>query len=148
MEEKKIIPWRKIVLTTAVICGVALLAYLGLQIAYALDFDSTRRTVYLQIAEQIKTVFVAIIDFFKPFVQIAVLLAIVDWVIRRYQIKLTDLQWQKVSVEKLVVVLIIGGFILVALKSGMEALTYLKDLALVTLGFYFGVSRKPKAEQG
>ncbi len=142
MEEKKRIPWRKIAITTAVVCGVSLVAYLGLQVAYASDFDSTRRAAYLHIAGQIKTVFESVFEFLRPFIQLAVLLFVVNWLVKRFNIKVDGFQWQQVNVEKLVVVLLVGGFVALSLKGGLDSLVYAKEVVLVALGFYFGKMRR------
>ena len=138
-------PWRKLAFYIAVVCGLLLAAYIGLQTAYTIDFDMTRRTAYLHIADQIGSIFGGTIDFFKPFVQVALFVALAHWAFQRFNLSAQGWSWQQLNVEKTLVLLIVGGFIFVALKGGAESLGYLKDLALVSLGFYFGWIKAPKA---
>ena len=142
MQEKKHIPWRKITIIASVVSGILVVAYLGLQIAYAADFDTTRRSAYIHIAEQIKTVFTSVFDFLHPFIQLAVLLFVINWAVKRFNIKLEGFQWQQVNVEKFVVVVFTVGFIALAFMGRLDSLAYTKDLVLVALGFYFGSLHK------
>ena len=84
MEATKNIPWRKLALTTAAVSGILLTAWLGLEIAYVSDFDSTRRSSYTHLAGIIKGFAVGVIDFVKPFVQVAFALYILHWLMKRF----------------------------------------------------------------
>lgn len=142
MQEKKNIPWRRFAIIGGIISGILVICYLSLHIAYASDFDSNRRSAYIHVAEEIKNVFGWVFDFLHPFIQLAVLLFVVNWAVKRFNIKLEGFQWQQVNVEKFVVVALTVGFIALALMGRLDSLAYTKDLALVALAFYFGGLRK------
>ncbi|MCF8245364.1 MAG: hypothetical protein K9J46_09430 [Saprospiraceae bacterium] len=75
--------------------------------------------------------------------QVVLVLFILNWSLKKFFSKydLSDFNWQRVNAEKLVVVLITGGFVVLAVKGGLDSLIYAKDLALVSPGFYFGSLR-------
>lgn len=133
-------PFRLIV--RAAIWGAVaiILAYIGLHIAALIDLDYNRVQVYNMVSGQIESVILTIWDFIRPFLQIVILLAIVDWVFRRVGIDIkskTQLHWNAPAIIAFVV---IGAFALAAL-TGMEGASYMKDVVLVVVGFYFGTQR-------
>ncbi|MDX1941879.1 MAG: hypothetical protein SFU99_15060 [Saprospiraceae bacterium] len=133
-------PFRLIV--RAAIWGTVaiVLAYIGLHIAALIDLDYNRVQVYNMVSGQIESVILTIWDFIRPFLQILILLAIVDWVFRRVGIDIkskTQLHWNAPAIIAFVV---IGAFALAAL-TGMEGASYMKDVVLVVIGFYFGTQR-------
>ncbi len=144
MEATKQVPYRKIAIIAAAISGILLTAWLGLEIAYAADFDSTRRAAYLHISGQIKGFAEAVLDFFKPFVQVAAALFVLHWLLKRFSpsLDLSQFNWREVQVEKLLVVVVTIGFVLLSLKSGLDSLVYAKEVLLVTLGLYFGMMKR------
>ncbi|MBK7873991.1 MAG: hypothetical protein IPJ74_26735 [Saprospiraceae bacterium] len=133
-------PFRLIV--RAAIWGAVaiILAYIGLHIAALIDLDYNRVQVYNMVSGQIESVILTIWDFIRPFLQIVILLAIVDWIFRRVGIDIkskTQLHWNAPAIIAFVV---IGAFALAAL-TGMEGASYMKDVVLVVVGFYFGTQR-------
>ena len=149
MEATKQIPWRKPILVLGTIVGILLATCLGLEIAYAADFDSTRRSAYLHVSSIIWNALSEVFHFFQPFVQVALVLLFLGWALHRFYPKfdVQQLEWQKLNVDKLVIVLIIGGFVVLSIRGGLDSLTYSRDLAMVGLGFYFGGLRRPNKNQ-
>ncbi len=144
MEATKNIPWRKLALTTATVSGILLTAWLGLEIAYAADFDSTRRAAYLHIAGQIKGFATGVVEFAKPFVQVAFALFILHWLLRRFapDLDLSKYNWREVNVEKLLIVVVTLGFVIVSIRVGFDSMVHIKEVMLVALGLYFGMMRR------
>jgi hypothetical protein len=140
MEAQKNIPWRKLALTTAVVSGILLAAWLGLEIAYAADFDSTRRAAYLHVSGQIKGFVEASLEFLKPFVYMAVALFVLQWLAKRFSpsLDMSNFNWREVQVEKLLLVVVSVGFVLLSLKVGLDSLVHVKEVLFVVLGLYFG----------
>lgn len=135
MTEKN--PFTTVVRIIAILVIVAFVGYLGVQIAALVDPDYNRIQIYNMVSGQIESLILAIWEFTRPFIQIIILLVIVDWVFRRVGIDIrskTVLSWNAPS---LIVFIIVGAFALAAL-TGVQGATYLKDLALVAVGFFFG----------
>ncbi len=119
---------------------IIILAYIGLHIAALIDLDYNRVQVYNMVSGQIESVVLTVWDFIRPFLQIIILMAIVDWIFRRIGIDIksrTELHWNAPAIISFVV---IGAFALAAL-TGMEGASYMKDVVLVVVGFYFGTQR-------
>lgn len=80
-------------------------------------------------------------EFVKPLVQLVIILAIVDWLLKRLGISVfsdkTKFEW---NVQTVIAIVIISAFALAAL-SGAD-IASLKDVALVVVGFYFGTQKK------
>ncbi len=79
--------------------------------------------------------------FAKPLVQLVLILAIVDWILKRLGITILGnkipFQW---NIQTIIALIVVSGFSLVAMSEG--AIDPLKDLALVVVGFYFGTQKK------
>lgn len=138
-------PFITVIRIIAILVIVAFVGYLGVQIAALVDPDYNRIQIYNMISGQIESLILAIWEFIRPFIQIIILLVIVDWVFRRVGIDIrskTTFNWNAPS---LIVFIIVGAFALAAL-TGVQGATYLKDLALVAVGFFFG-SQKILAAQ-
>lgn len=142
MEAKKNIRWGRIATIAGIACSVLLIIYFGLEIAYAIDLDTTRRTAYLFIAERIKDFAEGVIEFANPLAKIAVALFVLAWLAKRFSpnIDLSHFNWQEVQVEKLLLMVVTIGFVLLSLKGGVDSLLYLKEVLLVVLGLYFGAN--------
>ena len=79
--------------------------------------------------------------FVRPLVQLVIILAIVEWILKRLGISLfsekTKFEW---TIQTVIAVILVSAFAIVALGAG--EITALKDLALVVVGFYFGTQKK------
>jgi len=140
-------PFVSIVRIIAILVIVAFVGYIGVQIAALADPDYNRIQIYHMVSGQIESLILAIWEFIRPFIQIIILLVIVDWVFRRVGIDIrskTTFNWNAPS---LIVFIIVGAFALAAL-TGVQGATYLKDLALVAVGFFFGSQKMLAAPNG
>ncbi len=94
------------------------------------------------ISAEIKVIAISIFSFFSPFIQLIIILLIVEWILRKFGVKLENgrgnFDW---NVQTIIGIIIIFGFVVAAL-SGIEGVGYLKDIALVVVGFYFGTQRR------
>ena len=133
------INWQKTLKIARWVAILTLLLYLGLESSAAIDANSDRVMAYQKISAMIRELAVLIIDFARPFVEVILLLMLVDWAVRRFNIQLTIPPFADWKVANIVVVLVMGGFVVAALR-GLTGVTYLRDLALVVMGFYFGRS--------
>ena len=133
------INWQKTLKIARWVAILTLLLYLGLESSAAIDANSDRVMAYQKISAMIRELAVLIIDFARPFVEVILLLMLVDWAVRRFNIQLTIPPFAEWKVANIVVILVMGGFVVAALR-GLTGVTYLRDLALVVMGFYFGRS--------
>ena len=133
------INWQKTLKTARWVAILTLLLYLGLESSAAIDADSDRVMAYQKISAMIRELATFMLDFARPFVEVILLLMLVDWAVRRFNIQLTIPPFADWKVANIVVVLVMGGFVVAALR-GLTGVTYLRDLALVVMGFYFGRS--------
>jgi hypothetical protein len=131
------INWGKVLKIAKWTTVLGLILYFGLESSAAIDADTDRVMAYRKISGTIKDLVVFVFDFARPFVEIILLFLIVDWAIRRFKIQVAIPQFSDWKIMNIVVVLVIGSFVFAALR-GLNGVTYLRDLALVVLGFYFG----------
>jgi hypothetical protein len=133
------INWPKILKMAQWTAILTLILYVGLESSAAIDADSDRVTAYRKMSSLIRDFAVYIIDFARPFVEIILLMLIVDWAMKRFDVQLQIPPIGDWKIMNIVVILVTGGFVFAALR-GLNGVTYLRDLALVVLGFYFGRS--------
>jgi hypothetical protein len=90
----------------------------------------------------------AIWDFVKPLLQLGIILLIIYSFIVALGIDLgLRAPRQDISIQTLLAFFVVGGFVLAALLSSQPA-SWLKDLALVVVGFYFGTrTRDPDRDK-
>lgn len=131
------INWQKTLKIAQWFSLLTLILYLGLESSAAIDANSDRVLAYQKISGMIKDIAVFIFEFSRPFVEIILLFLIAHWAIRRFNIQLDIPQFSDWKVANIVVILVVGSFVFAALR-GLNGATYLRDLALVVLGFYFG----------
>ena len=118
---------------------LTLTAYVGLEASAAIDADADRVTAYRQLSNLIHDLALSIIDFARPFVELMLLFLIVHWAVKRFDLQLQIPPIGDWKVVNIVVILVVGAFVFAALR-GLNGATYLRDLALVVLGFYVGRS--------
>lgn len=137
------INWQKILKITQWISLSGLILYIILESSAAIDADHDRILAYQKIGGMIKDIAVFIFEFSRPFVEIILLFLIAHWAIHRFNIQLDIPQISDWKIANIIVILVVGSFVFAALR-GLNGATYLRDLALVVLGFYFGRSVAPK----
>ena len=133
------INWPKVLKMTQWTVILTLISYVGLEASAAIDADGDRVTAYLKLSSLIHDLALSIIDFARPFVEIILLFLIVHWAIKRFDVQLQIPPIGDWKIVNIVVILVVGGFVFAALR-GLNGATYLRDVALVVLGFYFGRS--------
>src|ERR1700733_6072599 len=74
----------------------------------------------------------------SPLLQLAIVLAIVAWARQRLEFKWDLAKFQtEHNVKAFIAIIVVVGFV-VAVMGSLEYTSYLKDVALVIVGFYFG----------
>lgn len=135
-------PLRLILRAAIFIFIILFLAFLGLKTAAVYDPDPGRKNLLLEIVTKVESIGLLSWDFLKPFLQLVGILLIVEWILGKFGISFTNkqsnLEW---NVQTVIAIVIIGSFALAAL-SGIKGVDYLKDLALVVIGFYFGSQKR------
>jgi len=90
------------------------------------------------ISDKIDTIGREAWTFGKPILQLIVILAILEWVLVRFGVKLNlqslQLQW---DIRAILALLVVAAFSLAALSGG-PGMGVLEDVCLVVVGFYFG----------
>jgi hypothetical protein len=132
------INWHKALKITLRMSFLALVLYIGLESSAAIDANSDRVMAYQKLSALIRDLVGYVIDFARPFVEIILLFLVIHWGIRRFDVKI-EIPPRDWKIANIIMILVIGGFVFAALR-GLNSVTYLHDMALVTLGFYFGRS--------
>jgi len=133
-------PLKFIIRTTLFLIVLVFSAYLIFKLLS--EFDTANSGSYEIISKEIKTFGLSIFMFIKPFLQLAVILIIIEWILGKLGIRkgssLLNLEW---NIQTIIGLIIISGFVIAALGD-LSGVTYLKDIALVVVGFYFGSQRR------
>ena len=133
------INWHKTIKITKWVSILTLVLYLGLESSAAIDADSDRVTAYRKISSMIRDLVGYVIEFARPFVEIILMILLIYWAKQRFNIQFEIPPVGDWKIVNMLVIIVIGGFVFAALR-GYSGVTYLHDLALVVLGFYFGRS--------
>lgn len=139
-------PLRLVVNTTIVVFIILLFAYVSAQVALTAlsnDSENSKRIELLRtLSENIRILSIFAFDFMRPFLQLIIILVILEWLLNKFGLSLNrntiKFDW---NVQTVIGVVIIIAFALAAL-SGIPGADMLKDVALVVVGFYFGTQRK------
>jgi len=135
-------PLRLILNTTIIIFVILLILYISARVALTNDWDANREELFQSIANDIRLLALSVFDFVRPFLQLVIILIILEWLLNKFGITLnqgiTKFEW---NVQTTIGIVIIIAFALAAL-SGVPGAAMLKDVALVVVGFYFGTQKK------
>ena len=139
-------PLRLIVNTTIAVFIIILLAFVGAQVGLSLlsdDSDNFRRIELLtSFSESMRILAIYVFDFIQPFLQLILILTILEWLLNKFGIPLNKstlkFDW---NAQTLIGIVVIVAFSLAAL-SGVAGASMLKDVALVVVGFYFGTQKR------
>jgi hypothetical protein len=134
-----LINWQKTFKIARWVSILTFIIYIGLMSSAAIDADADRVMAYHKLCSLIRDFVVYILDFARPFVEIILLFLIVHWAMQRFNLQIQIPQVGDWKIMNMVVIIVTGGFVYAALR-GLNGVTYLRDLALVVLGFYFGRS--------
>jgi hypothetical protein len=141
------INWHKIIKTTKWACILTLALYVGLESSAAIDADADRVMAYRKINSMIHDLAAYVIDFARPYVEIILMILLIYWAKQRFNITFDIPPVGDWKIVNMIMIIVIGGFVFAALR-GYSGVTYLHDLALVVLGFYFGRSAVGKMHEG
>lgn len=140
------INWHKTLKVAKWVSILTFFLYIGLESSAAIDADSNRVLAYQKLSGMIREMVLFVIDFARPFVEVILLFLLVHWAIKRFDIQVAIPPVKDWKIANIVVLVVIGSFVFATLR-GLNGATYLRDLALVVLGFYFGRSvNKPSSE--
>ncbi|MCF2443624.1 hypothetical protein L0657_06625 [Dyadobacter sp. CY345] len=108
-----------------------------------INLDKEYGEMFSELGQSITNLGEEIYSFLKPFLQLALILVLVDWILSKLGIRFDTsssfkLEW---NVQSLIAIIIISGFTIAAL-AGVNYADSLKDLALVVVGFYFGAQKR------
>src|ERR687890_1251569 len=127
--------------------AVAELQYLKADSAYATRITPEVIDRVQHVSDRIEIITGYAWEFFVPFLQLALLFLIIDWVLTRFGIDVLSrrikLDW---SIQTIIALIVISAFAIAAL-GGLQGVSSLKDVALVVVGFYFG-SQSTEIETG
>lgn len=128
----------RIALTMTLIIAIAYLVFIGL----ASTQSGGDLRMYSTIAEEIKYFGIGTFNFLRPFLQLVIILILVEWLLGKFNTSLWSsggtIVW---NIQTVIGLIIIAGFTLAAL-AGINGVANLKEIALVVVGFYFGTQRK------
>ena len=121
---------------------VLLIIYIVIKYNITYDQDPNRTSQLKDMLTRIEMLSQTAWDFIKPFLQLILILLITDWVLTKLGISFTAtggrFDW---NIQTVIAVIIVGSFALAAL-SGIAAVSALRDIVLVVIGFYFGTQKK------
>jgi len=81
-------------------------------------------------------------QFGQPLLQLIVVLALGEWFVSRLGLKVSSIGLGSINIQTFIAVAIVFTFCLAALGN-LPGLTYMKEIVLIVIGFYFGTrSRK------
>lgn len=135
-------PLRLIINTTIFIFILLLITYVTLRVIPIYDENIKREDLLRMIADDIKIIGIYVFEFVRPFLQLVIILVILEWLLNKFGISLNlnILRLDK-NVQTPIALVIIVAFALAAL-SDVTGASMLKDVALVVVGFYFGTQKK------
>lgn len=123
--------------------------YLAMRIISVLPlqpkYDNLRQQLP-SIAGELASIAEALWEFSQPFLEIFLILAILDWLISK--INILNIQTKRslnnfvLDTQTLIALIVTGGFTIAALTGNDSGAGLLKDLSLVVVGFYFGTQRQ------
>lgn len=135
-------PLRLLLNVVVFIFVIFLIIYIGININSSYEDNTERITMMQNVNNEIKLIAYSVFEFIRPFLQLIIILLILEWLINRFGIStnknFTSISW---NVQTIIALIVIVAFSLAAL-SGIQGAGMLKDLALVVVGFYFGTQKK------
>ncbi len=134
---------QKIFNTTAFLFFIIFVAYLMVELVpsdYLGGIDRVRI-----VSDSIKLVASEVWDFARPFIQLIIILAILQPLLEKSGVKLNFASLSSsLDVRSTIAILVVSAFCIAAL-AGVSGYSALKDVALVVVGFYFGgLAKKPE----
>lgn len=84
--------------------------------------------------------------FGEPLLQLIVVLALGEWFVSRLGLKVSTLGLGTINVQTFIAVAIVFTFCLAALAN-LPGASYMKDVVLIVIGFYFGTRSRQQSDQ-
>lgn len=138
-------PLRLIIRSSITIFALILITYIAVKVGAIYDSVPERKSSFFEISTRIEFVSFLIWEFIRPFLQLVIILLIIEWILGKFGVSIdprqSKVEW---NIQTIIALIVISAFALAAL-SGVSGVDYLKDVALVVVGFYFG-SQKGKTE--
>jgi hypothetical protein len=139
-------PIRLIINTTILIFIVLFLIYIALKLIliYSMvgELNSQMQNAIQDFLIKLESIAENIWIFVKPFLQLGIILVIIEWLLSKLGVSLLSrrftIEW---NIQTIIALIIVSAFAIAALGS-VGNVDYLKDLALVVVGFYFGSQKK------
>lgn len=85
-------------------------------------------------------------QFGQPLLQLLVVLALGEWFVSRLGLKVSSLGLGSLNIQTFIAIAIIFTFCLAALGN-LPGLAYIKDVALIVIGFYFGTRSRQQPDE-
>jgi hypothetical protein len=135
----------KILNLTVIIFFMIFLSYLIIEIVPSDTLGGIDRVRI--ISERIETIASEAWKFFRPILQLIIILFIIEWIAKRagFKLDLSNIEINK-DVRSLLAIIIVIAFSLAAL-SGSPSSGALQNVCLVVIGFYFGGLSKRQSDQ-
>jgi len=85
-------------------------------------------------------------DFGRPLLQLIIVLALGEWFVSRLGLKVSAVSLGSINIQTFIAIAIVFTFCLAALGN-LPGLSYMKDVVLIVIGFYFGTRSRQQSEQ-
>jgi hypothetical protein len=85
-------------------------------------------------------------EFGRPLLQLVVVLALGEWFVSRLGLKVSAISLGSINIQTFIAIAIVFTFCLAALGN-LPGLSYMKDVVLIVIGFYFGTRSRQQSEQ-
>ena len=123
------------------IFGVLYITYFSIFIYTLILSDDRKKESMILLVESIQSISKITWDFIQPFLQLLILLVIIEWIIKKLNISFANDSRFDWNVQTVIALIVTTAFSMAALTN-LSGATVLKDLALVVVGFYFGTQKK------
>lgn len=143
METETKSPLRTILGWTLTVFTLIFVAYIALKFFLLQHLSDTTDSQSLStIAASLEIAAAEFWKFISPLLQLSIVLVIVEWVLSKLGVKLIPhAQQMSWNVQTVIALVIICTFAIASLAD-IKGAVYLKDMALVVVGFYFGSKRQ------
>jgi hypothetical protein len=132
---------RSIVKWSVFLFAALLIFYLAAGVWAAIAHNNEQRALAVDLLQSMDRFGAAAWHFVRPLLQLAIVLMIIDWLLRRLGIQLSagarGFDW---NVQAIIAIVVVAAFAIAEL-SGIGG-AGLKDVVLVVVGFYFGTQRR------
>lgn len=140
-------PLKLIVGWTILVFILLFVFYAALKILLLNDPSLSSNSILTDVTRSLESAATTYWVFISPLLQLSIVLVIIEWILAKLGISLTskpqNIQW---NVQTIIALVIICAFAIAALAD-IKGASYLKDMALVVVGFYFGSQKQNVSTQ-